>query len=284
MAVPGDEDTMLHAWLDGELTPAQRADVEAWLREHPEAAAKVDAWAADAEALRAHFAPQLDEPVPERLVASLEPSQPAARRAPWSPWQRWAAALAIFALGGVLGALLAAGSPPPAVSAQRATPWTDRAVVAHAVYVPEARHPVEVDTTGADPAHNVAQEQHLQRWLTKRLGLPVKLFDLRAQGYELIGGRLLPDDAAGPGAQLMYQRIGAPPDTAAQARVTVYLRKPDSSTTAAFRYEQHGAFGMFYWIEGADATGTGATDYALVGALPRDQLLGLAEAIYRQGR
>jgi anti-sigma factor RsiW len=32
---------------------------------------------------------------------------------------------------------------------------------------------------------------------------------------------------------------------------------------------------MFYWVEGS-------TGYALVGSLPRDQLLMLAEAIYKQ--
>ena len=65
-------------------------------------------------------------------------------------------------------------------------------------------------------------------------------------------------------------------------RVTVYLRKPDSSTPASFRYEQQGELGMFYWVEGQSPSG-GPTGYALVGALPRERLLALAEAIYRQG-
>ncbi|HKX40417.1 MAG TPA: hypothetical protein VJO99_04620, partial [Burkholderiaceae bacterium] len=143
------------------------------------------------------------------------------------------------------------------------------------------RHPVEVR----------AQEEHLSRWLTRRCNVPVKLFDLRAQGFELVGGRLLPD-ASGPSAQLMYQAI-APAGTASQdasgvvaaaakpARVTVYLRKPDDSTPAAFRYERHGELGLFYWVEGKSASG-GPTGYALVGALPREKLLALAEAIYQQ--
>ena len=97
--------------------------------------------------------------------------------------------------------------------------------------------------------------------------MPVKLFDLREHGFELVGGRLLPD---GPGksAQLMYQ-------DAQGLRVTVYLRKPDEGTDAAFRYERQGDLGMFYWVE----AGAG---YALVGALPKEHLLALAESIYRQ--
>ena len=74
-----------------------------------------------------------------------------------------------------------------------------------------------------------------------------------------------------PCAQLMYQRIG---ETSPQ-RVTVYLRKPDAATPAAFRYDRRGELGMFYWVEGS-------TGYALVGALPRDELLALAQAVYQQ--
>jgi anti-sigma factor RsiW len=58
-------------------------------------------------------------------------------------------------------------------------------------------------------------------------------------------------------------------------RVTVYLRKPPQDAETAFRYEQQGELGMFYWVE----PGCG---YALVGALPKATLLALAEAIYRQ--
>jgi hypothetical protein len=57
--------------------------------------------------------------------------------------------------------------------------------------------------------------------------------------------------------------------------VTVYLRKLDEGTDAAFRYEPQGELGMFCWVE----SGAG---YALVGALPKEQLLALAESIYRQ--
>ena len=101
------------------------------------------------------------------------------------------------------------------------------------------------------------------------LAVPVKLFDLREQGFELVGGRLLPD-GSGKSAQLMYQ-------DAQGLRVTVYLRKPEVGTPAAFRYERQGELGLFYWVDGASG-------YALVGPLPRAQLLALAEAIYRQGQ
>jgi anti-sigma factor RsiW len=88
----------------------------------------------------------------------------------------------------------------------------------------------------------------------------------------------------------MYQQIAVrgaaeaasdatPP--AKPVRVTVYLRKPDNAAPASFRYEQQGELGMFYWVEGKSEHG-GPCGYALVGALPRETLLTLAEAIYKQ--
>jgi anti-sigma factor RsiW len=273
------EDTDLHAWLDGELPPERHAEVQAWLHEHPEDAARVRLWAADREALRARLDPVLTEPVPQRLEQVVWSHAPAAIGA---PWQRWAAAVAVFALGGAIGAALTWRLQPTATVATVSAPtaWVQRAAVAHSVYVPEVRHPVEVDVAGKNADESRAQEEHLSRWLTKRLDVPVKLFDLRAQGFALVGGRLLPD-AAGPSAQLMYQALGDAAPGGTPARVTVYLRKPDDATPVAFRYEQKGDLGMFYWVEGRSATG-GPCGYALVGALPRAKLLTLAEAIYAQ--
>jgi anti-sigma factor RsiW len=272
------DDSVLHAWLDGELPHDRRAEVDAWLHDHPEEAARVRLWAADRDALRARLDGVLDEPVPDALVQVVW-SRPSRRWAWTEGWQRWAAGLAVFALGGVLGAALMwrAQGETTSLASMAEPAWVKRAAVAHAVYVPEVRHPVEVK----------AQEEHLSRWLTKRLDVPVKLFDLRAQGFELVGGRLLPD-ASGPSAQLMYQAVAAPGTPAVQdadakpMRVTVYLRKPDNNTPAAFRFEQQGALGMFYWVEGQSEHGS-ACGYALVGELPREKLLALAEAIYQQG-
>src|SRR5215831_3980815 len=57
----------LHAYVDGEL-PADRQDaVTAWLSAHPEQAALVVAWRAQAEAIRARYGAVAGEPVPERL-------------------------------------------------------------------------------------------------------------------------------------------------------------------------------------------------------------------------
>jgi anti-sigma factor RsiW len=255
------DDELLSAWVDGELDgrAEQRQQVEAWLREHPQDAARVRQWVADRDALLERLASTLDEPVPAQVRALvLGQAEPAQRR-----WLQAAMAAGLLLAGGLIGALLGRSWPgaepaaPLAAASAPANGWVQRAAFAHSVYVPEPRHAVEVK----------AQEDHLARWLTRRIDVPVKLFDLRDQGFELVGGRLLPD---GPGksAQLMYQ-------DAQGIRVTVYLRKPEVGTDAAFRYERQGDVGLFYWVE----SGAG---YALVGALPKEQLLALAQEIYRQ--
>jgi len=255
---PDFSDTDLSAWLDGAFDDPTRARIDAWLREQPEAAARARLFAADRDVLRARFGPAADEPAPERLVDTVR------RGGGWAAnrWAQAAAAACLVILGGAIGSAFTGqwqGRQVTAAQAGTSAGWVQRAALAHSVFTPEPRHPVEVR----------AQEEHLSRWLTRRIDVPVKLFDLRDDGFELMGGRLLPD-AAGKSAQLMYEN----PQT--KERVTVYLRKPDADAPTTFRYLQQGSLGTFYWVE----AGAG---YALVGPLPKERLLALAQAIYKQG-
>jgi anti-sigma factor RsiW len=259
------DDALLSAWLDGEIEGADCARVQAWLQEHPEDAARVRLWAADRDALRARFTPTVDEPVPERLTQAVWRHRGERRGLAWGWPGQAAAAVALLVIGVAIGALWRGGTGAEPASAGR---WTQRAAAAHALYTAEVRHPVEVNVREGDAAQQREQEAHLSRWLTRRLSVPVKCFDLREQGFELVGGRLLPD-AAGPSAQLMYQ-------DAMGMRVTVYLRKAaDHDAPAAFRYERQGDLGMFYWVEGRSG-------FALVGSQSRERLLALAQAIAKQ--
>jgi anti-sigma factor RsiW len=131
--------------------------------------------------------------------------------------------------------------------------------VAHVVYTPEVRHPVEV---GAE------QEAHLAAWLSKRLGVSVRVPHLSEAGYELVGGRLLPG-SSGPAAQFMYQ------DGRGQ-RLTLYVRTDGGgSRETAFRYARENNIGVFYWIDGP-------LGYALSGDLEKPELLKVAQAVYHQ--
>ena len=237
-------DSELMAYLDARLDPARAAEVAAWLAQNPEAAARLHAYKAQKEALHAAFDPVLDEPLPERLrhiAAAKHPS-----------W-RLAAVFAWVCLGFAAGYAWHDGGAPSAPP-----PLAKRAALAHAVYVPEVRHPVEV---GAD------QEAHLLQWLSKRLGSPLKAPRVVELGFELVGGRLLPG-GDGPVAQFMYQDRGG-------RRLTLYIGSDHENRDTAFRYTREGKLGVFYWLDGK-------LGYALSGEMPREDLLKLAEVAYRQ--
>jgi hypothetical protein len=62
----------LHAYVDGQLADDRRGAVEQWLAEHAEDAARVAAWRAQADAMRARYGAIADEPVPPRFdIADL---------------------------------------------------------------------------------------------------------------------------------------------------------------------------------------------------------------------
>jgi anti-sigma factor RsiW len=241
----------LHAYIDGQLNPLRHAEVETWLATHPDDADRVASYRQQNAALHALFDPALNEDIPQRMTRP-EPQ-------PWGltfPQLRYVAVAAWLAIGATLGWFMHGEQySGPASSLALA----HQAALAHAVYSPEVRHPVEV---GAD------QEAHLTAWLSKRLGSPLKVPHLAATGYELVGGRLLPG-TDGPAAQFMYQ------DAHGQ-RLTLYVRadKADNQETA-FRYAHEENVGVFYWIDGPFG-------YALSGDLEKTELLNVAQVVYQQ--
>ena len=236
----------LQAFVDDVLDEARRGEVEASLAQRPEEAARLHAYRAQDAALRALFDPVLAEPVPAALAA-----RPAARR-----WRPVALAASVLFAGVAIG-WIARGSVAPLP--QAAASLARSAAIAHAVYSPEVRHPVEV---GAD------QQDHLVKWLSKRLGTDLRVPELATLGYDLVGGRLL-SGSQGPVAQFMYQ------DAKGQ-RLTLYVstQKGEGRDTA-FRFSQEDKVSVFYWIDRNYG-------YALSGEIKRDALLALATAVYQQ--
>jgi len=237
----------LQAYVDGVLDEPRRSEVEAHLAVQPEDTERVRSYRAQNVALRTLFDPVLAEPVPAPLVT---------RAAPRSWRVIGIAASALFA-GVAIGWVAHGGfAPPPLQSGQS---LARSAAIAHAVYSPEVRHPVEV---GAD------QEDHLVKWLSKRVGTDLRAPKLSTLGYELVGGRLL-SGPQGPVAHFMYQ------DGKGQ-RLTLYVsaQKGDRSDTA-FRFSQEDKVSVFYWIDHNYG-------YALSGEMKRESLLALANAVYQQ--
>lgn len=238
-------DQDLSAYVDGQIDPARRSEVEAYLSAHPQAAEKVAAYRKQNEMLHALFDPAMDEPLP----ATLRHARPQPQ------WLRYVAMLGTLAIGITLG-YLGRGVTTPTVSPLA---LYKQAAFAHVAYAPEVLHPVEV---------SAQQETHLVNWLSKRLGGSVRAPHLGTAGFELMGGRLLPDEAR-PAAQFMYQ------DNRGQ-RLTLYVkREPKNDPATAFRFAQEDGVSVFYWVD----RGFG---YALSGELPKAELLRVAEVVYKQ--
>ncbi|QRM35292.1 anti-sigma factor [Microvirga sp. VF16] len=251
----GEDD--LHALIDGRLPVERRAAVGVYLAATPQAAARVLAYQKQRAALRDRLALKANEPVPSRLrIANITAERRRRRR---ERVTSFAAALALIALGGVLGWLVHewSGDPTTAPIETVRTPVADDAISAHRTFAVEVAHPVEV---------SASQEQQLIQWLSKRLGPPLQIPNLNDLGFRLMGGRLLPA-GTGPAAQFMFE-------DAAGTRVTLYVQVRENEETA-FRSARDGEVSTFYWIK--DGLG-----YAISAALERDRLLAIAEAAYRQ--
>lgn len=196
--------------------------------------------------IKSAYDPVMTEPVPARMIM---------RPAPWLPLAR---AAALMALGIGLGLAMAPFVlPRPAALVANGFPM--RAARAHAVYVSEVRHPVEVDAS---------QEEHLVAWLSKRLGTKLRVPVLADEGFSLLGGRLLPGPE-GAVAQFMYQDPSG-------TRLTLYVSRPaKADAPTAFRFAQEDKVSVFYWID-RDC------GYALSGELDRTRLARVANVVYRQ--
>lgn len=251
----------LHAYVDNLLPASRRVEIEAYLASRPDEMQRLNAYRAQNNALRSLFNPVLDEPVPSRLSS-------APRQHSWM-LQRFAAGLVIAVISGSAGWLLhgqeggdgqlALNTTPAPTPIQGVTGLAHQAAIAHVVYSPDVRRPVEI---GAE------QEDQLVAWLSKRIGSQIRPPKLGKLGYELIGGRLLPGES-GPVAQFMYH------DPTGQ-RLTLYVSTEQAKNKdTGFRFAQEGPVNVFYWIDGKFG-------YALSAGINKGELSRIATAVYEQ--
>jgi anti-sigma factor RsiW len=243
----GEDD--LTAYVDGELPSERRALVEKWLAVHPEDRARVT----EDQQIKARLADSLaalaDTSLPDQLRVDRILADRATRR--MGGVRRMAAVVALVAASGAGGWVLRGATPAVEVAQSE----VQAARVAYNVYVPEKLHPVEVSADA---------QVHLGKWLGNRLGAPVKIPDLGAQGLTLLGGRLLPGNDGQPAGQLMYETAGG-------ERVTLYLQGGFGAETA-FVFSRENDVGAFAWRSPDLA-------YVLTGAMTQDELLSIAHAI-----
>ncbi len=121
----------LHAYVDGELPADRKVVVAAWLADHPEQAALVASWRAQAESIRAHFGGAVDEPVPQRLKLDQVLKQDQANGRSWMAMAAAAAVMA-FIVGGAAGWMARGAS---AAAPSNFEMYASEALDAHKLYV-----------------------------------------------------------------------------------------------------------------------------------------------------
>jgi anti-sigma factor RsiW len=244
----------LHSFVDDQLSREERARIARALENNPEQAALVQEWRKQNEGIRQLFGGYaLEKSSDAKLIRSSIRRHE--RQYRWAVAASILAALVIGSIGGVAGSRFY--DQPQQVASIEALP--QQAQTAYLIYASEVRHPVEVFSE---------EEAHLATWLGKRLAIPdFKVPDLKALGFELVGGRLLPVDNK-PGAFFLYE------DAAGKRLSVIVGRNPENRDTS-FRFASSDGVETFYWIDGE-------LGYAVSGEISRDKLRQIAEECYRQ--
>jgi anti-sigma factor RsiW len=217
-------DVDLHAFVDDQVSAERRVAIASYLKATPSEAARVDGWRRQNEAIRSVFASASAEPVPIWLTISQLASskdrhdRAGAERVPLGGtpskrmrlrsaiWPRFALPI-VVALGmglAFLSGLVAPSLVPRWASAvvrwlpdsPRAAAVRDlasRTLEAHKIYGLDPDRPAEMAGTG-----------ELDAWLQRRVSFPVRVPDLRSEGWTLRGGRIVPG-VSGAAVLLVYE-------------------------------------------------------------------------------
>src|SRR6516165_5789441 len=170
----------LHAYLDGELPDARRAAVEAYLREHPDDARRLEAYRADGKAIARIFS---------RAGAATPGTRPSSSSS-WRsvPWRLAAAAVLILAVGAVAGWF-----GRERVNDTSMERLGHRAAAAHLI----------LNGPGVEPLATSSLDE-LSRRMSSTLGIRVQLRDPSSTGYKIVGARIVPQ-AEGRAVQLIVR-------------------------------------------------------------------------------
>lgn len=243
----------IHMALDGELPAEERSQFEAWLVSNPEMKARHDRLSADMTRLRESVAGVVDEPVPARLRTLVETGHHNSAVS-WLNRRAIVAAAAIFVVGGIAGYF--AGTSLP-LGGRPEEQLVELAIGAFATF--PAHLPRAVEVGGQDRGY-------LDGWLSKRTGLKVVAPDLSGEGFELLGGRILPGIQA-PAALLVYK------DEAGN-QLSIYMT-PQPGEKIRGMYGEEGGPSAIFWLD----RGFGC---AIVSRLPKDRMTEVARNAWRQ--
>ncbi len=224
MLIPSEHD--LHAYADGQLDPARRQDVEAYLASHPDAAEEIEQIRSQTEALRRRHADLSRYAAPERLdPACVRKTLLTRRRQRMALAATVALTLGIGSLGG----------------------WQARETAMRSGYLPMADAVHAYRMFAADAAANMvdfrsSQPSELQAWLNRHFMQPAPLPDFNAYGYRPVGGRLMSTES-GPAAIVLYQASNG-------ENILYYMRSPGRALNFTHGKRRDGDLMAQYWKQG----------------------------------
>ncbi|EJM69841.1 anti-sigma factor family protein [Pseudomonas sp. GM55] len=196
---PSERD--LHAYVDHQLSDADRRLVETFLASNPEMSAQVRAWQLDAQQLRAALGGALQQPANPNLDPAL------IRRRLKRQSRRHLASAAVLLIavgvGGFSGwqarQMTLVGAPLPMTDALQAY-----RLIAQQEILP------------AD--YKASDDGDMQGWLDRYFTRANRLPDLTGAGFKPVSGRLLSTDQ-GPAAMVVYQNLRG-------QKISFYVRPP----------------------------------------------------------
>ena len=246
------ENWALHAFADGELEGEDKKAVEKLLLESEEARKVLTGINYQKSELRKAFDGALAEPIPATLLAAAH-GRPSMRILPYLVA---ACAVSLLLIGGSVGWFVGQNN----VNSGRilTASLAQRALIAHANYSAEPRHAVEVAASDKD---------HLEAWLSKRVGSYFKIPDLQGDGYTLLGGRLLAESNA-PAGQLMYEN-------ADKQRMTIFFSANSDGKLADLKLENKDKLVTCFWRDAKLAM-------AVTADISNDQMKVLGSSIFAQ--
>lgn len=185
---PVQEEELL-AYVDNALDETRRREIEAYMRQHPDVARRIEGYIAQREQLRAALAPVAQEPVPPEL--NLRHMLAARRTRASAPWRLAASVFVALCIGAIAG-WMGRGATEPATGGIAAL--AREATASYQVFASDPTRPVEIGP---------ANSPDLVSWVSARLQRPIALPDLSKAGYRYIGGRLVATEH-GPAGLFMY--------------------------------------------------------------------------------
>jgi anti-sigma factor RsiW len=239
----------LAAYLDGEMTPQRRAEMERHLAHSPEDSARLERWRRRDMALRIGL-PELAKAGERDLALQLRHRRELKRNRGHRPMLHWAQAAAI-----VLAVAIGGGAWWLREERNSSAELTHAAATAYLA-----------GTVTLAPAGTTADRDQLTEKIAAHLGVPVAPPDLSKFGFSLAGGQLL-TSADHPAAQLIYV-------DGRGRRISCFFRRIDTDRETNWEYSK--AEG----VPGIHRVGE-KLGWVVLGDVPVAELQQIAEATYK---